>query len=322
MQLKERISSLSYLRGIGRSFLVCVITYVALQLWMDDFGLWGVRNQARVWTLERTSKHLMSYNYVPENFQGVLVGPSYSNNVDPRWITNYKTYNLSLNGANIAELKPLIENVVTSGKMQYLILCLHPFLTKSSRIQTNEIDPDDLWRSVFSTLPLTFYKERVMNYLGKGEPRYAGSDWGHNNYNVDTQVDDFEAYADKKLEQILQRGGDKIHLDSQAIRDLEYIIKLAKSYDVPVFAYYYPVYKPWFNVWQENGEWARYRHVMDRLLGDESIVWDMNTPAYDALTTQASSYSDGHLSESGGRLVAQSIRQKLVTVLPPLLPQH
>src|SRR5271168_458303 len=50
---------------------------------------------------DREAKYLFSFNYIPTNFDGIMIGSSISGNWDTRKIQLAKTYNLSIDGANI-----------------------------------------------------------------------------------------------------------------------------------------------------------------------------------------------------------------------------
>ena len=60
----------------------------------------------------RLAKYLYSYNYIPVNYDGILIGPSASINLDTSKIVNRNVYNLSLDGANISEMKLVTDMVM------------------------------------------------------------------------------------------------------------------------------------------------------------------------------------------------------------------
>lgn len=115
-------------------YLVLFFATVTINYYLDDFGLFRSHSERRIWAREKTSKYLMSYKYIPENFDAVLVGSSVSANLDTRKITSYKMYNLSMNSGNITELKYPLEVLAESGKIKAVVFCLYDYTTKNSGV--------------------------------------------------------------------------------------------------------------------------------------------------------------------------------------------
>src|SRR5579864_3138682 len=77
----------------------------AINYKINFYGLFGdVRGTKYfIYDNERTTKYLFGYNYIPHNFDGLLVGSSFSDNWDTGELTGIHMYNVSLNGGNITE---------------------------------------------------------------------------------------------------------------------------------------------------------------------------------------------------------------------------
>ena len=81
------MTSRSYLLAVLLGAALLLGSFAACNYARDDFGLFGSDGEKRIWTREKTSKYLLSHRYVPENFDGLLIGPSYSDlNFDTRTI--------------------------------------------------------------------------------------------------------------------------------------------------------------------------------------------------------------------------------------------
>ena len=74
----------------------------------------------------RLAKYLYSYNYIPVNYDGMLIGTSSSMNLDSSKIVNRNVYNLSLDGANISEQKLIADMAMSKGQFSLIVLTIHP----------------------------------------------------------------------------------------------------------------------------------------------------------------------------------------------------
>jgi len=73
-----------------------------VNVYMNGYGLFGDVKEKFItlWHNERTSKYLFSFNYIPSNFEGMLIGSSVSDNLNTKKISKFKVYNASINGGN------------------------------------------------------------------------------------------------------------------------------------------------------------------------------------------------------------------------------
>lgn len=289
-------------------FLAISVTFAIVNIMADDFGLWSSKDYVRIWGQEKTSKYLLSFRYIPENFEGVIIGPSYSDNLDTRNLRGYKIYNLSMGGGNITEIKYAMDNVLKRGQMKYLIICLNPYITMDSGRKGNQIDRKEYFGSFYSFLPvhLLFLKSKVL--MQPAMDRFYASEWGFDDIELyfiaqerdnDQKITDWDAV--KKLKKV----------DPVAYQELKALIEAARSQGLKILAFYYPNYEPWQKIFLENGFWNNYKEQMDGLFTEDDIVWDMNAPEYQHIYSDRASYSDGHLSPHGVYYVIKDIEKKL-----------
>ena len=102
---------------------------------INIYGVFGntAGKKLVVYDNERTTKYLFSYNYIPGNFDGLLVGTSISDeNWDTSHIAGMRVYNASINGGNISEEDLLLSNVLRRGHPRLIMFVIHPYLTESS----------------------------------------------------------------------------------------------------------------------------------------------------------------------------------------------
>jgi hypothetical protein len=284
-----------------------VLGFAAFNRWQDDFGLFGPNAPKRIWDLEKSSKYLLSFRYIPENFEALLIGPSLSDRMDTRALQGYRVYNLSMDGANATELKVAALNAIRRGHMRFIILCLDPYITKNSGLKGAEISPKEYWGSLFSLLPLKIARAKLAVRLHPDQDLWADSTWGREE-RPGTRFT-WDGFVRVENEESSEKD---MRIDPVAYGDLGDIIRAAHERGIPVFAYFFPQ-----NVWilhtaVNSGAWDRYRSQTLALFDlQRDIVWDMTAPAYDSFRHDPSCYTDGHPSAAGAALILEDIEVKL-----------
>jgi len=297
------------------------ITFSAFNLWEDDFGLFWSNGPKRIWDQERTSKYLMSFRYIPNHFDGLLLGPSYSDRLDTRGLDGYRTYNLSVDGADATELRTLALNVIERGNLKFIILCLDPYLTQTAGIKGNQINPKEYWGSLFSLLPIRIAKAKIASRLHPGNDVWADSTWGYEaRYSKTYPWDEFIKM------QLDEGAAANTEINPTAYQHLRDIIDSAHRHGVRVLAFILPA-----NIWYvraavESGKWDAYVARTKSLLDPQrDVFWDMTGSEYAALRHDPSCYTDLHSSPAGGRLILADIKSHLDSTLkgistPPVFP--
>lgn len=284
--------------------LALTASIAALNVYMDEFGIYGNAKgkNIRIWTYNRATKYLLSLNYIPANFDGILIGSSSSAvAMDTRKIKNHAIYNLSINGGNICEVAPAAINAIKSGKMRNVIICLDPYLTKNSMMKTNELSPK-LEQSVLGSIfTIKFYFYKLKNTLFPSQDPYRKSWAGHRLPDTPTPPSPGQNTPHKRQQLVV---------DPKAITCLKGILHLARKHNVHISAYFYP--KP-YDIFETNAKAYRaYQKIMRSLFSNKDTVWEFNTPQFDTLTkSPASFYDRGHLSTQGGNLVLKEIERRL-----------
>jgi hypothetical protein len=295
------ISKAFVIRVLG-GFSACVFLVVVAHIVADPYGLWlpTTRRDVKVYHNERTSKYLMSFRYVPENFDGLLLGPSYSDNVNTAQILTLPVYNGSINGGSMSELALVANNVFDRQPPVVLIVCLTPYITNYYGRKTSFMTPDEKWGSLGSTETLKYWLRRFEVALGRR--RLASNGYGWTDFQANRNP--FAGVGDDELTPV------EYDIDPRALAELDRLLLRARSEGTLVLGYFYPYYRP---RWAMNIQGYRvFRQRMLTLFRDEDVVWDMNEPVYDDFRSDSENYMDrGHLNYAGATFVAKEIDQRL-----------
>lgn len=301
------MTSKRFLFGVGGVVVVTLLAIVSTNYYLNLFGLFRSESSLRIWVDEKTSKYLMSFRYVPENFEGAIIGPSVSTNMQTKNIEGFKIYNLSMNGGNISEIKYAIDNVLEKGNLKYLVVCVYPYLTKNSGIKGRQINKKEYWGSLYSLIPMRVAMAATAYQVFPRLDQFHDSEWGYNDSNLSKKHIVFENIISRKIE----NHPKEIVVDPQAYNELREVLDLARLKGVQIFAYYYPIYYEFIDVYRASGAWDWYQEEMNGLFTKDDLLWDMNEPDYDYLTHNTRTYIDGHLSDWGAEQVVEVIETKL-----------
>ena len=288
--------------------LLMVLLFVAIHVRSNDYGLFGdVRGRLiPVYANERTSKYLFSYNYIPSNFEGLLLGSSLSHNLNTKEVTGFKIYNGSLSGANFTELDLIAKNVIKRGKLKFIVICLHPYTTQTHGRRSSFMNPHEYWESLGSLATLDLYRHKILVLLGKKE--VISNEYGFHDRNLDKKID-----SRKKISQAansLMKSGKGIEIDEIAYKELADLVASARSQDVKIFAYFHPLPYELYLAQQES--FADFQDKIKPLFTKQDRVWDFNSGQYLSFRRDYGNYIDhAHLSPKGARFILKEIVRHL-----------
>lgn len=294
-------------------YLVLFSATVITNYYLDDFGLFRSHSERRIWAREKTSKYLMSFKYIPDNFDAVLVGSSVSANLDTRKITSYRMYNLSMNSGNITELKYPLEVLAESGKIKAVVFCLYDYTTKNSGVKGNQVDKKEYWGSLFSDIPFDVLKYKIkFKLLNRGVDVFHNSSNGFNDFDLTKKDIDFK----KISEEYMKDPRDELYIDLSAFEELKETVSVLRKNNINIYGYFYPIYREWYEIFEKNGEWDRYKRViLSAFDPSQDVIWDMNSEIYGNFNSNKEHYSDGHLSRIGAEEVLKVIENQLLNHL-------
>ena len=306
------MTSKKYIITAGLIFAFVSVAYTGVNVYLNDFGLWRSRDSIRIWGFERTSKYLLAKRYVPENFEGILIGSSVSDNLNTKLIDQRKFYNLSINGGNITELQLLVSNVLKNKnrKTNHLLICLYPYMTQNSGKKTSQMNSKETIGSIYSTLPLKVAAaKRKAKTRTKAKDRYADSDWGLVDFSREFDESHFENYFNKRG----PTSYSTIKIDPLAYKQLQQVINDARAEGFTISAFYYPIYHVWNKNQKKVGSWQYYQAEMQKLFEPQDSIWDFNTSEYAYINSDSANYRDAHLGKRGAGLVAKALSKLMKT---------
>lgn len=303
------MTSKTYLKLLLRLTVVCVLILLAINIYLNEYGLFNLTSAKKCFVYmdsqERLDKYLFTYNYIPTNFEGILIGPSLSDNLDTRQMNNIKLYNLSINGGITSELRCLIENLMKNNQnIRFLVICLDPYITQESGKKSNYMTNRDYYMAFGSIDLYKRYALKTLVGIGKQEVL-----WNESGY-----YDFCAAKPDMDVEKIIKNGlksnPEAIFVDSAALHDLQKTIDIAHQNKLMVFAYYYP--KPHELYLHNKKQYIDFQQKISKLFTDEDIVWDFNDDEYVEFNSDYTNYVDGsHLSRKGAAVLCRLIEEKL-----------
>jgi len=279
---------------------------VSVQWKLNDFGLWRSRASARIWTAEKTSKYLLAQRYVPENFDGLLLGPSLSANINPAPFPGARFFNLSMQGANITEVRAAAEPALQRGTFKVVVVCLNPYWIKDSGIKGDQISEKEIVGSLFSLLPFRIAEARYRAWRNPDWDIFHRSENGYNDFHRlkrDIQYSDYKKSRIKRTSSV----------DPEALEEFRGLVELARNRGARILGYYHPL--PLDQQTRMNPENVssdhQFRTRMEEILRPGEIICDFQVPDFDSLAADDANYSDGHLSERGAQLVAEALAQRI-----------
>ncbi|MDW7696023.1 hypothetical protein R9C00_29550 (plasmid) [Flammeovirgaceae bacterium SG7u.111] len=288
---------------LGSLLLVFAINYT-----IDIYGLYAsVKGESKkVYYNERKSKLLLSKNYIPTNYNTILIGPSLSDNINVSYFSDEELsiYNASMMGAKINELVPIVKNFVEKGG-QNIIICLHPYLTDSYK----ELDSQEKNNYMIVLGSLDLYRSYLLMLLDGTSVKNKISkndidQYGFNNYYSFLKVADVK----KKIEEEAALHQDEeIKVGPKALTSLETILLFLKKNNVRCMGYFHPIPEGIYNKNKQN--YANFQHSIQSVFEKSKMkTIDFNTPKFKDFTSNYNNYIDhGHLSEMGQKELFETV---------------
>jgi hypothetical protein len=280
----------------------------------DLYGLFRPDRGRRlsIYGEERVAKYLHSFRYIPENFDGVLLGSSVTDNFDTRRFPGYRIYNASIDGGNIADMTPIADNVFRRGPLKLTILCIHRYLTNDHTQRTSFMTPKQYWGALMSPQLITAYVSRLAIRAGVVRGEYDA--WGARHYSWEPNSATVEKTIAQTVAEI-RRGTAAVgnyHIDPVALTELDRIIGEARRNSRRLVIFFPPTPAPVLAVCSDRN--ARYRDTISAAVRASDILVDFNAPSYAAMRADYRNFTDAvHLSDAGARLVLAELGRAVET---------
>ncbi|MGE4552368.1 MAG: hypothetical protein AB7D57_04615 [Desulfovibrionaceae bacterium] len=285
---------------------------------LDEFGLHREHpaGSLRVWTYNRATKYLFSLRYIPSNYEAVLIGSSSSAVLpDPGRLGGLRTYNLSMNGANLCEVAPAARSALERGRMRALVVCLDPYLTKNAVMKTSELSPH-LVRSTYGSLfTLRFYGYKLYDLLFPERDPYRES-WNGSRLPEPGAPDLDAARLEALVAEQREAGPPRFDPNPAALDCLRGVLDTAHARGVPVLAYHHPIPRPLYAL--HRAAYEAYAREVDALFAPGDRVLDMNAPDSGFPADDPGCFHDNvHLSRRGGEVLLGLLDRALLGVAAP-----
>jgi hypothetical protein len=304
------VTSKQFLTFFFGGLVTVAAIVVSINWYADIYGLFRPTRgrELGIYGEERIAKYLESYRYIPENFDGVLLGSSASDNLDTGKLAGYRVYNASINGGNIADLKPIAENIFRCHTLKLTILCAHRYITNDHYKKTDLMTPKQYWSALGSPQLVTAYVSRWAvrhgvvsgNYDERGTLRFA----------IDPDSNSVRLEINKAVAQI-ERGTASVgnyYVDPVALTELKDLIANARSHSQRFVVFYPPIPASVLSV--RSMEFRHYRDIINGLTEPTDIVVDFNSPKYEDLRADYRNFADAvHLSNMGATVVVSELSE-------------
>lgn len=259
----------------------------ALNWTIDPYGLFhGDRGRTCVvHHNERLSKYLFGYRYIPENFDGLLIGSSISANWDTSQIHGFSVYNASMAGGNISEGKLIAEEVIQRNPPRILLMIIHPYLTETFGRKTGNMVQEEYWGALGSHQLLLTYGAVIKTRLGWARQRYNA--YGQDDFDPPKRLPGIPADTSEELQDF--------HVEERAVAEYADLLEIARRVGVKIVG----VIPPFELVtWQSRqGAFQSYFRRIRPLFRENELIIDFNAPEYLSLRSTPGNFTDGaHLS--------------------------
>lgn len=290
------------------AIVVAIIAMVAgVNFAIDFYGLFrdSSHRSIRLYANERTGKYLLGFRYIPQNFDGVVIGTSVSQNWDVPRVGSIRVYNASVSGANISEEKLIADNAFARGHMRLAIFCLSPYMTLSHGRKTAYMTPSEVWGALGSIQLLRDYTGATLARLRGTAPSTSEDGAGRIDVEGGDQEERWRGVRNKSEAPI-----EEFKVDEQAVREYAELLRTAQAHGARVVAFTAPVYGPAYDA--QRKAYEAYLVRMRRLFAPQDLIIDFNAPRYAAYTHDPATFIDGtHLSPKGAAYFSQELTRRL-----------
>jgi len=285
---------------------------VPLNMYVDVYGLFRPAHGRRLslYGEERLAKYLHTFRYIPENFDGVLLGSSVSDNLETGRLGRYRIYNASINGGNIEDLKPLAENLFRRGELQLTVFCIHRYLTLDHVKKTDLMNPRQYWGALGSPQLIAAYVSGLAIRSGYLQPAFE--ECGARRSGLDGDVAQSRKAIDDALDGIANGTAlaGNYTIDPVALAELREILAAARRHSRRMLVFHPPL--PASVLALRTAQFAHYRDTINALLQPGDLLVDFNGPQYTEMRADYGNFADAvHLSHAGAGHVMSELEKAL-----------
>jgi hypothetical protein len=268
---------------------------------VDPYGLWrnpaGRQLPIAVTANGRKAKFLLSKRYVPTNFDGLIVGPSVLATWDLSSIAGTRVYNLSIDGADAAEEKLVVDQALHQGHYKLAIFAINPTNTSSHSIKggLDQTTTAEAFASVHLYIQEVAYALRAIHHRAG----YVDID-SNGRYNRRIR---------KFLEPEVEDRA-RFQIDPVALADFRNMILTLQKQGAFIVYVVPPIYKPSYLL--NKPYFQAYRATMVSTMPKAPVI-DFNDPEYNALCSDPNNFADSEHTEPLGAVKFSLLLGELVS---------
>jgi hypothetical protein len=306
------MASKQFLRLVGAGFALVASLIIGTNVHEDIYGLFkSARGRVlNIYGEERTAKYLLSFRYIPENFDGILLGSSVSDNLETKDFPGYHVYNASINGGNTADLIPIAGNVFREGRFKLTIICIHRYLTNDHLAKTDLMTPRQYWGALGSPQLTAAYLSRLASQRGIVSSSY--NEYGTFRFMTDDDTLKTRKEIDEAVAEV-QEGTASVgnyQIDPIAFADLGDLIRTARNRSDRLVIFYPPIPAPILAI--RSKEFMEYTGTMNQLVDPKDVVVDFNAPEYENMRADYRNFVDAvHLSSRGAQQLMRELSKAI-----------
>ena len=303
------ISSKKWLVLFSVILVSLTVSLVTANYFINHYGIFGDVEGKKLKPQDnyRLAKYLYSYNYIPVNYNGILIGTSASMNLDSSKIVNSNVYNLSVDGGNISEQKLIADIALSKGQFSLIVFTNHPYMIKDFGPKTPYMAPREYYGALGNMQLLKEYFHWAAARL----------DFYHNTYKVDENgVYDYEFPSRMSKFQPSPGPFDKPSvntIDERALDEYKQLVHAARSHGAKLVVLIPPIYSEAYIPHKDYYD-NYFKVISDLFLPDERII-NFNLPLYSKYTEDVSNFQDkSHLSRKGAEIFSLEFTSQIDSI--------
>jgi hypothetical protein len=307
----------SWCRGFLCIVLGTVVGVAAVNYTVNFYSVFRSSERAgvRLYSNERMGKYLLGMRYIPDQFNGILIGSSVSENWPLHQVGGVRIYNASLSGGNISEEKLIADNVLAHGHIALAVFCIHPYLTATHGTKTSYMTSQDYWAALGSLPLFREYAGALLAHAGIGGVLV-------DEYGISDAPPNAEAQAVRARRlAALKSGATPLQVDTTAFAEYASLLESARAHGAKIVGFVPPLYAPDYLGQME--EMRAYVARVKTLFAPGEMVVDFTAPEYAAYSLDRGLFLEGvHLRARAAGFFSRELAGAIARSSPPDSAAH
>ena len=291
------ISSKKWLVLFSVILVSLTVSLVTANYFIDYYGLFRDVEGKKLIPYDnfRLAKYLYSYNYIPVNYNGILIGTSASMNLDSSKIVNSNVYNLSVDGGNISEQKLITDIALSKGQFKLVVFTNHPYMIKDFGPKTPYMTPREYYGALGNIQLLKEYFHWAAARLNFYHNAYKVDENGVFDYEYLSRMSEFQTNPGPFSQEPPYKS------DERALDEYKQLVHAARSHGAKLVGLIPPMYSEAYLPHKDCYD-NFFKLISDLFLPHETII-NFNLPLYSKYTDDVSNFQDSaHLSRKGAEI--------------------